>query len=87
RTWPAGDTFFAYPDAKSSIRFETLREGVQDYEKLRILVGELSQSSDAEDIAHLEEIKALLGEFEVSKLGESGALSVVEQGRTLLNRD
>ncbi|MFV0506599.1 MAG: DUF4091 domain-containing protein [Bacteroidales bacterium] len=86
KTWPAGDTFFAYPDAKSSVRFEALREGIQDYEKLRILVQELSKSSEAEDIAKQEAIKALLSEFEVSKLGEDGALEVIVKGKTLLNR-
>jgi hypothetical protein len=37
RAWPAGDTYIVYPDNKSSIRFETLREGIQDAEKIRIL--------------------------------------------------
>jgi hypothetical protein len=37
RTWPAGDTYIIYPGARSSIRFERLREGIQDAEKIRIL--------------------------------------------------
>jgi hypothetical protein len=37
RTWPAGDTSIIYPDGRSSIRFERLREGIQDAEKIRIL--------------------------------------------------
>ena len=36
-TWPAGDCFVVYPGARSSIRFERLREGIQDFEKIRIL--------------------------------------------------
>ncbi|MDR1407024.1 MAG: DUF4091 domain-containing protein [Tannerella sp.] len=35
--WPAGDTYIVYPDARSSIRFERLVEGIQDAEKIRIL--------------------------------------------------
>jgi hypothetical protein len=35
--WPAGDTYIIYPDARSSIRFERLVEGIQDAEKIRIL--------------------------------------------------
>jgi hypothetical protein len=35
--WPAGDCFLIYPGPRSSIRFERLREGIQDYEKIRIL--------------------------------------------------
>lgn len=37
RAWPAGDTYMVYPDNRSSIRYETLREGIQDAEKIRIL--------------------------------------------------
>ncbi len=37
RTWPAGDTYTIYPGGRSSIRFERLREGIQDAEKIRIL--------------------------------------------------
>ncbi|HYH55585.1 MAG TPA: DUF4091 domain-containing protein, partial [Anseongella sp.] len=35
--WPAGDCFLVYPGGNSSIRFEKLREGIVDYEKIRIL--------------------------------------------------
>ena len=34
--WVSGDTYLLYPEG-SSIRFERLREGIQDYEKIRIL--------------------------------------------------
>lgn len=34
--WHCGDTFLTYPEG-SSIRFERLTEGIQDYEKIRIL--------------------------------------------------
>lgn len=37
RTWPAGDCYIVYPDGRTSIRFERLREGIQDAEKIRIL--------------------------------------------------
>ncbi len=32
--WPASDCFVAYPGGRSSIRFERLREGIQDFEKI-----------------------------------------------------
>lgn len=38
RTWPAGDTYIVYPKGRSSIRYERLREGIQDYEKTRIVL-------------------------------------------------
>ena len=36
RTWKAGDCFLVYPDGPS-IRSQRLMEGIQDYEKVRIL--------------------------------------------------
>jgi hypothetical protein len=46
--WPAGDTFLVYPGASSSIRFEKLREGIVDYEKLRILRALAARSTNGE---------------------------------------
>ena len=37
RSWPTGDCFLIYPGPRSSIRFERLREGIQDYEKIRLI--------------------------------------------------
>ncbi len=42
RTWPAGDTYIVYPGPRTSIRFERLIEGIQDYEKIRILKEEFN---------------------------------------------
>jgi hypothetical protein len=36
-SWPAGDCYLVYPGGNSSIRYEKLREGIADYEKIRIL--------------------------------------------------
>ncbi|MBZ4189431.1 DUF4091 domain-containing protein [Niabella beijingensis] len=46
RTWPAGDTYIVYPQARSSIRYERLLEGIQDYEKVRIVKKLLEQNQD-----------------------------------------
>lgn len=43
-SWPAGDTYLAYPDG-SSIRFERLIEGIQAYEKVRLLRHSLNLKS------------------------------------------
>jgi hypothetical protein len=45
-SWPAGDCFLVYPGANSSIRFEKLREGIADYEKIRIIKALAAKSSD-----------------------------------------
>jgi hypothetical protein len=51
-SWPAGDTFLVYPGPLSSIRFERMREGIQDYEKIRILRDTLT----GDDLVQLENI-------------------------------
>lgn len=37
RYWASGDTFLVYPDARSSVRFERLIDGIELYEKIRTL--------------------------------------------------
>lgn len=54
RTWAAGDTFIVYPEGRSSIRFERLVEGIQDWEKIRLLRAELA--GDAGRLATLDEL-------------------------------
>lgn len=58
RTWPAGDTYIAYPEARSSIRFERLREGIQDAEKVRVLRENFQAAGDTEKVAQLDAILA-----------------------------
>ena len=58
RTWPAGDTFVVYPDARSSIRFERMREGIQDYEKAQILKKQLLDKKDHESLLQLNNVIA-----------------------------
>lgn len=43
--WPAGDCFMVYPGGNSCIRFEKLREGIVDYEKINILKKLAAKSS------------------------------------------
>lgn len=56
RTWPAGDTYVVYPEGRSSVRYERMLEGIQDYEKIRILKGQLN----AKDTEKLNEAVATL---------------------------
>jgi len=46
RTWPAGDTYITYPQARSSIRYERMVEGIQDYEKVLVVKKQLEQRKD-----------------------------------------
>jgi hypothetical protein len=44
--WPAGDCYLVYPGGNSCIRFEKIREGIVDFEKIRILREKASRSTD-----------------------------------------
>lgn len=86
RTWPAGDTFFVYPGAKSSIRFEKLREGIQDFEKLSIIVEQLKASDQPEAKKQLQQLEDILSEFEISSLENDGALNLVLKAKDMINK-
>lgn len=45
-SWAAGDCFLVYPGGNSCIRYEKLREGIVDYEKIRILRAHTSAKKD-----------------------------------------
>ncbi|MHC4250666.1 MAG: glycoside hydrolase domain-containing protein [Planctomycetota bacterium] len=59
RRWPTGDCYVIYPGPRSSIRFERLREGIQDYEKVRVL-RETLESRGARGKAGLAALEAIL---------------------------
>ena len=83
--WPSGDTYFVYPEAKSSIRFEKLREGIQDYEKLRILTAELHKDGSPASHVSLEQIQEVLQGFTLTALEEQGAEALILRGKALLD--
>lgn len=64
RTWPAGDTYMVYPDARSSIRFERLIEGIQDAEKIRILRNHYREMNSTESLAKLQEMEEAIAFFD-----------------------
>jgi hypothetical protein len=45
-SWAAGDCFLVYPGGNSCIRYEKLREGIVDFEKIRILRETTSSKKD-----------------------------------------
>ena len=58
RTWPAGDTYVVYPDARSSIRFEMLRDGIEDAEKIRILRKKFISENQTDKLRMLNDLVA-----------------------------
>ena len=74
--WPAGDCFIVYPGANSCIRYEKLREGIVDFEKIRILK-DLSTKSTNKNVNQLwnkfeEHLKVFTAEhdFDEKKITE-----------------
>jgi hypothetical protein len=62
--WPAGDTFVVYPDGQRSVRYERLREGIVDFEKLRLVRARASQSGEPaveRELAALDRELAAIG--------------------------
>jgi hypothetical protein len=59
-TWAAGDCYLVYPGGNSGIRFEKLREGIVDFEKLRILKDLASKTTDKKVQKIMAELSAHL---------------------------
>lgn len=53
-TWPSGDTALVYPGDRSSLRLEALRNGVETFEKVRLLRALAARKGKPEAIAPLE---------------------------------
>jgi Glycoside hydrolase 123, catalytic domain/Glycoside hydrolase 123 N-terminal domain len=86
-SWPAGDCFMVYPGARSSIRFERLREGIQDYEKIRLLRQQLIKSTDGSDRDKLERLDAFLATFSYDEdAGPRYYIDKVRAGKKLLEK-
>lgn len=81
RTWAAGDTYFIYPGARSSIRFERLIMGVQAYEKIRILRDEFQREGNMEGF---ELINRALGYFNEGLMPGESSAEQINRARTLL---
>ena len=57
--WPSGDCFLVYPGNRSSIRFERLRDGIENNEKINLLRARAGKSPEAAAaVQHMDEILA-----------------------------
>ena len=81
RQWPAGDTYLVYPGYRSSVRFEKMIEGIQLYEKIRIL-----KESYKNNPSVLKRIDKTLQTMNIESLKQEGrAASDVEKIMDLTN--
>jgi hypothetical protein len=79
RTWPAGDTYIIYPGDRSSIRFERLREGIQDAEKIRIL------REQQTDTTYTDALTRLNTTLKNIKISTQPCNEILNQGKEILN--
>ena len=83
-TWAAGDTYILYPGGRSSTRFERLIEGIQAYEKIRILRNETDKRGRKKN--YDKQIEKILEPFNEFNLLEVPADKVVNKAKAALNK-
>lgn len=81
-SWGGGDTYLLYPGGRTCLRFENLVEGIQAYEKIRILKAELQAKGKTSTLKKLEKV---LGTFDEVQLMKTPADVVVEKANKFIN--
>ena len=81
-TWAAGDTYLIYPGGRSSLRFEHLIDGIQAYEKIRLLKKEYAEKGDKRKLNQIDKALQL---FDETTLKEVPAAEVIGKARRILN--
>jgi hypothetical protein len=84
--WNAGECFLVYPGPRSSIRFERLREGIQDYEKIRIVKEKLSHLKTDEATESLSELNLLLSNYSYQNAQSESVTHIVNESKQLLEK-
>ena len=82
--WAAGDCYILYPGGRSSTRFERLIEGIQAYEKMRVLRNETDKRGRKKN--YDKQIEKILEPFNEFNLLEVPAEKVVNQAKQALNK-
>ncbi len=83
RTWPAGDCFVVYPGGRGSVRFSKLVEGIQDFEKVRILRAQWQKEGNEAKLAQLTEV---LKPFTSDKILEEGPAKALTTAKSFLDK-
>lgn len=83
RTWPAGDCFVVYPGGRGSVRFSKLTEGIQDFEKVRILRAQWQKEGNEAKLAQLTEV---LKPFTSDKILEEGPAKALAAAKFFLDK-
>lgn len=83
RTWPAGDCFVVYPGGRGSVRFSKLVEGIQNFEKVRIL---RSRWQEAGNEAKLGQLTGILKSFTSETVLAEGPAKALAAAKSFLDR-
>ena len=83
RTWPAGDCFVVYPGGRGSVRFSKLVEGIQDFEKVRILRSQWQKEGNEAKLSQLTEI---LKSFSTEKILKEGPTNALTSAKAFLDK-
>lgn len=79
--WPAGDTYVIYPFSLSSVRWERLVQGIQQFEKYKILLAEAEASGNA---SRVKVLKKMIGSIDIKKISTDSE-KIVNGFRNSLN--
>lgn len=77
-TWAAGDTYLIYPGARTSIRFERLIEGIQAWEKIRILKEAYRAEGNQAALARIEKALQVFDEMKLDEIPSSKMIQKAE---------
>ncbi len=80
--YPSGTLFQFYPGPRSSIRFEKLIEGIQDFEKIRILRKQFEEEGNSEGLKALDKALSFI---QIERLDTIPAKEMVEKAQSILN--
>lgn len=81
RTWPAGDCFVVYPGGRGSVRFSKLVEGIQDFEKVRILRSRWQETGNE---AKLGQLTGILKSFTSETVLAEGPTKALAAAKSFL---
>lgn len=83
-SWTSGDCFLVYPGNRSSIRFERLRDGIEEFEKINILRTRAAESPIAATI--VQRMNQRLAEiFTVERSSQYSHAQDLETARLIIN--
>ena len=80
--WPAGDTYVIYPFSISSVRWERLVQGIQQFEKYKILLAEAAAKGNT---SRVNALKKLLKSVDIKKISTDSE-KIVNGFRNGLNK-